>query len=339
MKLPKDVVRIVSRGKVYFYYERARGSAAAGKRVRLPDDRDSPEFWIAYREASSPRPIGVAAPETPTMAVRFEQYLQWLRESGTVEPETIRKYARQFDVASRGIGHMMADTVRPHDIRLLLDQFMRTPGTGNNILGALRACSAWGLERGYFDRSFTESVKPFKSDGGHRPWTPAQCAAAERHLEGMVRRAYFFSRYTGQRGSDVVLLTPAMVDEGGFRIVQKKTGREVWCPIEEPLAAEMATWMRQLGPYLQQHWGKVYSRKLLTKQFYDQRAGIPELAGCTFHGLRGTRVVDLRRRGATPLQIQDQVGMSVPIIERYCRFADKKASGKAAVIALRRDEK
>jgi len=61
---------------------------------------------------------------------------------------------------------------------------------------------------------------------------------------------------------------------------------------------------------------------------------IPELAGATFHGLRATRVVELRQRGATTLQIQDQVGMSPKMIERYCRFADKKANGKAAVFAL-----
>jgi hypothetical protein len=45
-------------------------------------------------------------------------------------------------------------------------------------------------------------------------------------------------------------------------------------------------------------------------------------------------VVELRQRGATTLQIQDQVGMSPKSIERYCRFADRKANGKAAVIAL-----
>jgi hypothetical protein len=39
------------------------------------------------------------------------------------------------------------------------------------------------------------------------------------------------------------------------------------------------------------------------------------------------------------MQIQDQVGMSLEMIERYCRFADKKANGKAAVVALRRTER
>ncbi len=45
-------------------------------------------------------------------------------------------------------------------------------------------------------------------------------------------------------------------------------------------------------------------------------------------------MIELRQRGATTLQIQDQVGMSPAMIERYCRFADKKAKGKAAVVAL-----
>ena len=33
-------------------------------------------------------------------------------------------------------------------------------------------------------------------------------------------------------------------------------------------------------------------------------------------------------------QISDIVGMSMQTIERYCRFADKKASGKAALFSL-----
>jgi integrase len=76
-------------------------------------------------------------------------------------------------------------------------------------------------------------------------------------------------------------------------------------------------------------------KRLFEKHFAAVRDEIPELAGATFHGLRATRVIELRQRGATTsLQIQDQVGMSLQMIERYCRFADKKANGKAAVVAL-----
>lgn len=89
-----------------------------------------------------------------------------------------------------------------------------------------------------------------------------------------------------------------------------------------------------IGPYLFQNYGKAYGRKLLDKHFEDARDQIPELAGVTFHGLRATRVIELRQRGCTSLQIQDQVGMSVRTIERYYRFADKKANGKAAVLSM-----
>jgi hypothetical protein len=68
----------------------------------------------------------------------------------------------------------------------------------------------------------------------------------------------------------------------------------------------------------------------------EARETIPELAGTTFHGLRATRVVELRRLGMPPTQIGDMVGMSVPMIERYCRFADAKANSEAAVVAMRR---
>lgn len=334
VQLPKGVHRVRSRGRDYFYYQPGRGTPAAGERLKLPDDPQSPEFWAAIQRAKGP----VSEPIVVTMNHVFDKYMQWLRGRNDVSAETKRKYERTLDIARRGIGHMQPDALRPSDVRLLLDQFADIPGTANNILGALRALSAWGLERGHFGASFTQSVKPYKSDGGHKPWTAKQCEAAERGLTGMVRRAYFLARYTGQRGSDVVRLGPHMIDDGGFRITQQKTGREVWCPIDPELAAEMATWEKRLGPYLQQHWGKVYSRKLLDSQFNAARSGIPELAGVTFHGLRGTRVVELRQRGATTTQIQDQVGMSLPMIERYCRFADKKANGKAAVIALRRQQ-
>jgi integrase len=66
------------------------------------------------------------------------------------------------------------------------------------------------------------------------------CAIAERHFTGMVRRAYFLCRFSGQRGSDIIRLGPTMIDEGGFRITPKKTGKRIgdlWIPIEPPLAA------------------------------------------------------------------------------------------------------
>lgn len=84
---------------------------------------------------------------------------------------------------------------------------------------------------------------------------------------------------------------------------------------------------------MQDH-GKPFTRKRLSIHFNEQRKNIPELAKVTLHGLRATAVVRLRRAGLSTSQIQDVIGMSMAMIERYSRFADRKASGKAAIVSL-----
>ena len=144
--------------------------------------------------------------------------------------------------------------------------------------------------------------------------------------------------YTGQRGQDVVKLGPTYVDDGGFDLsferAQTKTKREVWCPILPELAAEMATWPKRPGPYLRQESGQAYGRNLFWKHFDEARESIPELADVTLHGVRCTAVINLRQAGLSVAQISDIVGMSLGTIQRYCRFADRKESGTAALVIL-----
>jgi integrase len=140
--------------------------------------------------------------------------------------------------------------------------------------------------------------------------------------------------YTGQRGSDAVRIGFTDIDDDGFNLRQEKTGREVWCPIVPELAAEISTWERRPGPFLLQASGKRYTRKLFWEHFDKARVNIPELADVTLHGLRATATIRLRRAGLSVPQIGDITGMSLKTIERYCRFADRKASGQAALVQL-----
>jgi integrase len=155
----------------------------------------------------------------------------------------------------------------------------------------------------------------------------------------MVRRGIMLMLYTGQRGSDVVRLGPTDEEEGGFNLRQRKTGRDVFCPVMPELAAEMATWDRRPGPFLLQSNGRPYDRRLLWKHFDEARESLPELRDVTLHGLRATAVIRLRRAGLSAPQICDVIGMSLSMVERYCRFADRKESGKAALISLERTRK
>jgi integrase len=332
VELPKGVHRVVSRGREYFYWSPGRATKHAAKPVRLPNDPTDPKFWIALREAQ-----GQGGATIVTVNDVIDRYIT-SPKFRSLTPGTQGMYAKPLKVIRAGFGDWDASALRPSHLREVLEGMADMPGAANNLLSVARALSKWAVARDLFPTSISEGLEGYEKSGGHKPWSDKQLAAAERHLTGMVRRGFFLLRYTGQRGSDVVRLGETFIDDGGFRLTQQKTGREVWIPIDDALAAEMATWERVPGPYLRHSRG-VYRRAILDKHFAEQRECIPELAGCTLHGLRGTRVVELRRAGLTTSQIQDQVGMSLAMIERYCRFADKKASGKASVVTLRERRK
>lgn len=331
--LPKGVHRVVSRGREYFYWHPGRGTLHPGERVRLPDDPTSPEFWVKLRSVQG----------TGTGVTTFGDVLDLYETSpqfAKLSDGTKDQYRRQIVIARAGFGALAADAIRSSMIRGVVDGLSDSPGSANNFLGVMRAVSAWGTTRDHFPASITEGVEPFDREGGHKPWTDAQIRAAHERLTGMVRRGVMLALYTGQRGSDVVRLGWTDLDEGGFRIVQRKTKREIWCPVVDELASEMAAWEKRPGPFVYQDGGRAhgrpYTRKLFSKHFDEVRETIPELAGTTLHGLRSTAVVRLRRHGLATAQIQDIIGMSMAMIERYSRFADKKASGKAAVFKMNR---
>ncbi len=49
IELPKYIQRVISHAREYFYFQRGRGSATPGPRLKLPKGPHSEEFWAAYR--------------------------------------------------------------------------------------------------------------------------------------------------------------------------------------------------------------------------------------------------------------------------------------------------
>jgi integrase len=191
--------------------------------------------------------------------------------------------------------------------------------------------------RELLSRDPTIGIQHFTDGEGHRPWTPAQLRTAEEKFTGMLRRAYVLARYTGQRISDVVRLGFADVDDDGFALRQKKTGARPWCPIFPELEAEMATWEKRPGPFLLQDNGKPYTTNQLWKAF-DKARKAHGLADAVWHGLRANAVIHLRQSGHSTMQISDMIRMSLAMVERYCRHADRKAGGQAVLLALKQGQ-
>jgi len=339
--LPRGVHRVIARGREYFYYQPARGTPSAGERIRLPRDPHSPEFWTALRQAQ-----GIVGPvATDTVDALIDAYIAaWPTLPEKLSAGTQNLYRRNLRRARELWGKLPANGLRPAHVQAVMIKLANTPGAANNFLSAMRALSAWARLQpdAMIDRSLCEGVRPYKLDGGHRPWTEPQINFVHDHFTGPLRRGVLLMLYTGQRGSDAVRLGPTMIDDGGFDLGwrgQVKTGERPWCPILPELAKEMDSWEKRPGPYVLTEFGRPYTRKYFAEQFKVAkeelaRKGITVLEGATLHGLRSTAVARLKRAGLSDTMIGDIVGMSVAMVERYTRFENKRESGKAALVIL-----
>lgn len=243
------------------------------------------------------------------------------------------------------LGAVSLQSLRPALVQAYIDGLAGKPGKQAASLSALKQLERWAIVRDTLPRPITTGVETEESSGGHTPWPDKMVALAEKHAREDIARVVVLGANTGQRGSDLIRMGPADLETfkgmQGIRVVQRKTGREVWVPITSHLAAAMATWERRPGPFLRKIDGHPWTREQLTAAWVRQRDGTPALAplkvaGLVLHGLRGHACVRLLRAGANTRQISDMVGMSEPMVKNYTRFSDQRENASAAVLLLER---
>jgi integrase len=338
--LPPHVHRVVARGREYFYYQIARGTERQGPRTKLPNDPHSPGFWAALRQAQGLNDGVVPTDTVDALIDAFEA--NWPKLRRKIAESTQYQYRRQLRRARKMWGSLSARGLRPAHVQRAMEELADKPGAANGFLAAVQALSKWARAKGLIDYPLTDGVEAYQIAGGHRPWTEEQIACAHQHLTGVARRGVMLLLYTGQRGSDMVRLGWTMIDDGGFDLGwrgQQKTGARPWCPIFPELAKEMETWDKTPGPFVRNKLGGKCSRHSFTKLYDEARVelaakGITALEGTTLHGLRATACVRLKREGFSDSVISDMVGMSVAMVQRYTRFEDKRATGKAVLAVL-----
>ena len=264
-----------------------------------------------------------------------------------LQPATQANYRQYLRIAEHPdvLGTLPVGVIRPALVQGFLDGLADRPGAQSQARVAIKAVERWAVVRDLLPFPITTGTEIIGSDGGHKPWTDAQVAAAEHFARPEISRMITLAANTGQRGSDLFRMRWSDIEDvdgrPGINVTQRKTGRQIWIPMTQSLMAAVAGWERRPAPLLLkpsgQHWG---TRNALTMAWTRERDGNPHISvicsGLVLHGLRATACVRLRRAGATPQQIADMVGLSVQMVERYCRFADQKQSALAAVHHLDR---
>jgi integrase len=235
------------------------------------------------------------------------------------------------------LGELPVDVIRPALVQAFLDGLADRPAQQKNAKTALCAVEKWALVRDLLPYPITTGTEAPGGDGAFEPWTDEQVAYAEQHCRPHIARAITLGSNTGQRGSDLVKMRWSDMEEyegrPGINVVQQKTGLVIWVPFTQELITAIATWERRPTYLLLKQDGQPFTRKELTNQWdrERERPGREPLRELVLHGLRATAVVRLRRAGATTGMIANMVGMSEPMVNRYCRRSVQRENALAAV--------
>jgi integrase len=329
--LPRDVQRVVKpSGKVYYYYAPGRGSAGAGKRVALGSDAADPEFWRKLREASSP-----TAARDGTLSKLIAEY-RASKAWADLRPASKRSYTHFLDRLEAGGGDRPVAAMTRRDIYVLLDQMSGTPVAANQMLAVLRTLLEFGVPRGYRGDNPAIGIKRLKvEDSGHAPWPETGYRYVMKNAPEYLRRMAFLGRATGQRVSDLVKMRPADLADDGINIrIGKLRDKLHFVPLTAAQMREIKSWgvcdleFFITTPKGRKRFSPVYL-SILWNRWHSNAASTRDLE-MTIHGLRATKIDDLRRIGTEDGAIADEIGMSVGMVSRYLRFADKTASARAS---------
>lgn len=170
--------------------------------------------------------------------------------------------------------------------------------------------------------------------GTHHTWTDEEIAAYEKRwpLGTRERLAFALLAYTGQRVGDVAAMRRADMKNGVIRVVQQKTGTELFLPVHDELARAIKAGPHNINFLIGNAQGLAISRHTLSGIIRAGVKGAKLPTHCVAHGLRKALLRRLAENNATTKQIASVSGhKTLAEIERYTAKADQKRLSKTAM--------
>ncbi len=209
-----------------------------------------------------------------------------------------------------------------------------TPAQANRWLQLLRQILDFAIDEDMIKSNPARLVKKFPEGPGHEPWPEDEIAKFEDFwpIGTKERLAFDLFLFTGQRIGDVAGMMRAHIRDNAIRVVQEKTGAELWVPIHPQLSASLAAVPSSGFALLQRQTGQPYSKGGLDNWFRRKREAAGISPGLSPHGLRKAAGRRLAEAGATAHEIMAILGhRSIREVQRYTADADQRRNAMAAM--------
>lgn len=251
---------------------------------------------------------------------------------------TQRLYSHCLDRLNAAAGDRFVSAMTKRDLYELRDDMSATPHAAKSMMAVVRTLLEYGVEHGYRDDNPAIGIKPLKvDDKGHEPWPADGWSFVMTHAPTHVRRMAYLGRATGQRASDLVRMRPADLLADGINLrIGKLRERKHFVPLTLPQMTEVKSWgVRDLEYFITTPVTGARCTAHYLNQLWNEWRASPEAAPVralrmTIHGLRASKIEDLRQAGCADGAISDEIGISEAMVRRYLRFANKAASARAS---------
>lgn len=350
--LPAGVHAVKKGNKTHYYWAPGRGTAAAGKRVKIGTDPLDPTFWSKLRGL-----MNVPGNDQGTFAVLIAEYLM-SPEFQILSDSSKTNYRYCFNIIKQSAGDRPVRELETPDVYQLRDAMSNTPAKANKIISVLKSLVDWSIRRGYRKDNPVIGVRPLKMENnGGTPWPEEAFTYIDAHAPEMLWRVVYLGRATGQRQSDLLTMAPAnLVHDGiNFRI-KKLHDKPHFVPLGHTQMDEIRSWAiadykKTLGdnvtisledarkhglasqvPFIKTAKNVGISPNYLRAQWYrwvKKQDALRDM-DLNLHGLRATAIADRRQAGAPDGAISAELGMSVAMVSRYSRGADKATLARAS---------
>lgn len=258
-ELPPWVRGVRAKGKVYYYYQKNRGTEQEGPRISLGADPYDPEFAKRLREAQGTTNEVAAEKGHPKSVAALIAAYQASKEWDAHEESTKRSYTHYLGHMNTVWGHLRADQVTPAGVLAYRDK--QSPRSAKTMLSVGRTAFKWGIPRGFLTINPFQDVSPVKTeDRGHWPWPAWAVDFVMRHAPQDITRFVCLAVETGQRECDVLRMSRTYLEHPtGLWTTPKKTRRRykrLFVPLRWETYSEIASYCLNTLHFHGGRWGK-----------------------------------------------------------------------------------
>ena len=343
IELPPYVNCVRVKGRAYYYCHPGRGTGAAKKPVRLPDDPREAEFWLAYRRAMDQPEPQKSKDGFETLIAAFKASPEWKQLSANTKSDWTR-YLKRIETVW---GPLQVKGVEPKHVLALRDKYAEKPAAANNLLRCLSSMMSWSVPRGWRPDNPCLLVPKLRGGEGYEPWPWEMIELAQRHLRRELWSALALALYTGQRLGDVLAMRWDCVIGNMIIVVQEKTRKRLAIPIHQDLLAILERIPKTAVTILTNQAGVPWTRdgfqsswqKALAQPASRRKSAPPSWplrvikeGGLVFHGLRKSAVVFLLEAGCSDAEVSSITGQTRQMVEHYGKQVSQQKLAAAAIL-------